>query len=200
MTQISTIRLANVFDPANLLDIYGPIVEGTIISLEHETPTIEEFAERIQAIIVKTPWLICEIDNKIAGYAYAAPHRTRDAYKWTVEFSAYVSKNQQRKGIGRCLYVSLTEILRIQGYHNALAGIALPNEVSIAFHESLSFTKIGIYHKVGYKLGAWHDVGWWELEINNISEPPGKPLTLDEVQNHKDWEKALNSGIEFIKS
>ena len=101
----------------------------------------------------------------MVGYAYAGRHRSREAYQWSVEVSVYVAENQHRRGVGRALYTSLVECLRLQGFFHAYAGITLPNPASVGLHESLGFQPVGVYKDVGYKLGQWHTVGWLELII-----------------------------------
>jgi phosphinothricin acetyltransferase len=95
--------------------------------------------------------------------------------------SAYVAPSAQRSGIARRLYLRLFEILGAQGYCVACAGIALPNEPSCKLHESVGFTKVGVYHGVGFKLGAWHDVGWYERRLRPADEAPPKLRLLSEL-------------------
>ena len=158
-------RLAQAADAEGLLAIYAPIVRETAISFEVEPPTSAEMRTRIEAAVPEFPWLVSEADGGIVGYAYASRHRERAAYKWSVDVSVYVSPERQRTGVARSLYVALLGILEELGYYKAFAGIALPNAASVGFHESLGFRPIGIYRKVGYKLGAWHDVGWWQRAL-----------------------------------
>lgn len=170
------VRPAVASDAAGCLAIYAPIVRETPISFETEVPTVEEFARRIQDTKREYPWLAGESGGTIAAYAYACRHRERGAYQWSVEVSAYVADGYRRRGVGRALYSELFGILRRQGYTNAYAGIALPNPVSVAFHQSMGFTPVGVYEKVGFKLGRWHDVGWWALRLNDGDLPPEPPI------------------------
>jgi len=130
------------------------------------------------------------------GYAYAGLFRSRPAYEWTVEVTVYVHPAHRRKGVARTLYTSLLEGLRVQGYRTALAVIALPNPASVTLHERLGFRPIGVFHNVGYKLDAWHDVGWWELELQNLPDLPRSPRPLPEVVNSDAWRAALASRAE----
>jgi len=151
------------------------------ISFEIEVPTVNDFAGRIEQTLPEFPWLVAIIDNKIAGYAYACRHRERTAYQWSAEVSAYVAPNCHRSGIGRGLYLELFEILRRQGYFNAFAGIALPNDISVAFHESLGFKPAGVYPETGYKFNRWHDVGWWALRLREDSTMVTNPVPFSEL-------------------
>ncbi len=107
-------------------------------------------------------WLVALHDDKIAGYAYGSPHRTREAYQTSCDVAAYVDPSFARQGVGRGLYQMLLPRLKERGKHAAYAGIALPNRASIALHEAMGFTPVGTYREVGWKLGEWRDVGWWQ--------------------------------------
>jgi phosphinothricin acetyltransferase len=156
-----------------MLDIYRPFVEHTAVSFETELPSVEEFEKRLHKIQAEAPWLVCLADDKVAGYAYASGHRERAAYRWNREVSVYVHPDFRRKKIAHALYAELFRIIRLQGFTNALAGIALPNEASVGFHESFGFVKSAEFHRVGYKMGRWHDVGWWEMPLGQ-NHPPGE--------------------------
>jgi phosphinothricin acetyltransferase len=124
------------------------------------------------------PFLCLERAGEVAGFAYAYPHRDRASYRWSIDTSVYVKDGYRRAGIARRLYEALFEILRAQGYYNAFAGIALPNDVSVAFHHRLGFSDIGIYRNAGYKLGAWHDTIWMQRELHPPNENPAEPIAL----------------------
>lgn len=169
------VRPALAEDARGCLEIYAPIVTGTHTSFETTAPTPAEFADRITKTTRDHPWLVAERGGRIAGFAYARRHRQRAAYRFSVEVSVFVAGGFRRSGVGRMLYDTLFDILRRQGYYNAYAGIALPNEASTGFHESMGFELVGVYRKVGYKFGRWHDVGWWWLRLRDddgtIAEP-----------------------------
>ena len=129
------IRLGRDRDAQAIAAIYRPFVETTAISFEDVAPGPDEMARRIMETAASYPWLVCEIGGHVVGYAYAAQHRVRAAYQWSVDTSVYVSKQYWRFGIGRGLYISLFRILAAQGFFNAFAGIALPNPASVALHE-----------------------------------------------------------------
>lgn len=194
-----TLRLASSSDAGGIVEIYGPIVASTPISFEVEPPDEPEMARRIQEITVRYPWLVCEEGGRVAGYAYGSRHRARAAYQWSVEVSAYVHPDFRRRGIGRALYESLFEILRAQGYCSAYAGITLPNEGSVGLHESVGFRPVGIYRKIGYKLGAWHDVGWWELALQTVASHPRAPVSLGEIRQHAAWGQMIGAGCKLVR-
>jgi len=193
------LRLATGQDAAQIANIYAPYVLDTPISFELDSPTAEEMGERITSTLAKTPWLVCEQQGEIKGYAYASPHRARAAYRWSVDVSAYVRRSVQRQGIGRALYTALLNLLPLQGYANAYAGITLPNLASVGLHEALGFTPVGIYREVGYKLGRWHDVGWWQRSLGAHPADPRDPLALQKVLGSPEWHAALAKGQALLR-
>lgn len=178
MNTSSKIRIAVPLDAAAIQAIYAPFVERTAISFELKPPSIEEMAQRICATLPMYPYLVAERDGQVVGYAYASQHRAREAYRWSVDVTVYVSPQAHRSGIGRALYERLLSILQRQGFHAAYAGIALPNAGSVGLHESLGFTHIGTYPEVGFKNDKWHDVGYWRKALND-SSPPTPITTID---------------------
>lgn len=177
------IRVATASDADVLAAIYAPIVRDTAISFESEAPTPEEMARRIALTLETHPWLVAEREGKVAGYAYASRHRDRASYRWSVDVSAYVDERARRCGVGRALYEQLIAILKRQGFHAAFAGIALPNAPSVGLHEALGFRPIGIYKEVGFKHGAWRDVGWWRLSLSDDTAAPGEPVSFSDLLN-----------------
>jgi L-amino acid N-acyltransferase YncA len=163
-------------DAAACAAIYAPYVEETAISFELEPPSAAEFAERIAATVESYPWIVLEGDENVEGYAYASRHNSRAAYRWTVDVAVYVDRSRHRRGGGRRLYEALFELLREQGYRVACAGVTLPNAASVGLHEALGFEPVGVYPRVGWKAGVWHDVGWWTLRLlPDADDPPSEP-------------------------
>ena len=193
------IRIAQEEDVQKMLAIYAPIVKETAISFELEPPTEREFRRRIGNTLDRTPWLVCDEGSDLLGYAYASPYRSRGAYQWSVEVSVYVDDRHRGRGVGRGLYTSLLACLRVQGYVNAYAVIALPNPASVIFHERLGFVPAGIHRSAGYKLGGWHDVGYWQLTLRELPSVPKRPRALAEVVDSPGWSRALRSGIEGLR-
>jgi phosphinothricin acetyltransferase len=178
---MTVLRLATSADSKAILDIYAPYIQNTSFTFETEVPSLKEFSERITAYLNNWPWLVCEINGKIAGYAYATKYRERTAYQWCVESSIYIQDDFQKAGVGKSLYSALFEILKKQGFNNVYAVINLPNEKSVAFHEKLGFHYFATYEKVGYKLGKWKNVGWWGLSINEYVDEPAAPIKFSEL-------------------
>ena len=178
---MAIIRLAEPADAEGILAIYAPYIANTSFTFETDVPALNVFAERISNYTIQWPWLVCEIDGKIAGYTYATRHRERVAYQWSVESSVYIHEDHQRAGIAKALYTALFAILKEQGFRNVYAVINLPNDRSVAFHERCGFTYFATYEKVGYKLGKWKNVGWWRLIINEFEEEPEAPVIFSEL-------------------
>jgi phosphinothricin acetyltransferase len=193
------IRLALPQDAAGMQAIYTPIVRDTAISFEWEPPSVEDMQRRIAEVVERTPWLVCEHGREILGYAYAGPHRTRAAYRWSVDVSVYIHSQARRSGVGRGLYRSLFALLVLQGFYHALAGITLPNPASVGLHEALGFTPVGVYRAVGYKLGAWHDVGWWQLALQQCASSPTPILDLQAIRGSAAWHTALATGVSSLR-
>jgi L-amino acid N-acyltransferase YncA len=164
-------------------EIYTHYVRDTVISLEEAPPDERDFAARIARITSAYPWLIAELDGRAVGFAYASQHRERAAYRWAADTTVYLDRDYHRRGIGRALYEQLFSLLVRQGIHVACAGITLPNEASVGLHESLGFEPVGVYRRIGFKLGAWRDVGWWQRELapqtDHAPEEPQPPVIRD---------------------
>ena len=128
----------------------------------------------MRKVLARLPWLVAEDESGlVVGYAYASPHRERPAYRWSVDISVYVDPAMHGRGIGRALYDELLEQLRGLGYLNVYAGITLPNAASVALHEAIGMTRIGVYERVGYKLGEWRDVAWFGMRLAEpTTDPP----------------------------
>jgi L-amino acid N-acyltransferase YncA len=157
--------------------IYAPHVQASATSFEEQAPTAGEVAARIARISATHPWLVAEDGDEVIAYAYACPHRERHAYRWAADVSVYVADGCRGQGVGRRLYEALFKRLRAQRYRMACAGITLPNEASVALHESLGFVPVGVFREIGWKAGAWQDVGWWQLDLGpGAVGRPSEPL------------------------
>jgi phosphinothricin acetyltransferase len=187
------IRLATSGDAVRVAAIYRPYVTESAISFETDAPAREEMAQRMASAI--GPWLVFEEGRKVVGYAYGSKHRERAAYAWSADVSVYVDAASHRTGIGRALYGSLLALLRLQGFYTAHAGITLPNQASVGLHEAVGFRKVGVYTKVGYKGGAWHDVGWWQFPLRERAGDPLPLRTVEDLQRDPAWVAALHAGL-----
>src|SRR2546427_9845090 len=145
------------------------------------------------------PWLVVDRLGEVLGYVYASPHRAGAAYQWSVDVSVYTQAQARRTGMGRALYHALLQVLSLQGLYQCFAGITLPNPASVGLHEALGFQPVGVYQAVGYKLGAWHDVGWWHLVLREHSQPCAPPVDLNAVLSSPEWESALATGCSLVR-
>ena len=121
-------------------------------------------------------WVLAEQEGRPVGYAYASPHKERAAYRWAADVAVYIDAGHHRAGVGRALYTNLFERLRAIGLWTLCAGITQPNEASSALHRSMGFLPVGIYRRIGWKAGSWHDVQWWQLDLR--PGDPGPPQEL----------------------
>jgi phosphinothricin acetyltransferase len=179
----ASLRLARETDAPGVLAIYAPIVERTAVSFELEPPPLEEMARRITRGAT-WPFLVCVDGASLLGYAYAFAFRERPAYRFTVESTVYVAEGARRRGVARALYGSLIACLELQGFARVIAGITLPNAASVALHEAFGFRPCAHLERVGFKLGAWHDVGYWALPLRlgrDGGAPPGEPRPIADL-------------------
>jgi L-amino acid N-acyltransferase YncA len=166
------VRTATTADAEAIAGIYTPVVRHSPASFEEEPPDAVELERRMRAL-PRLPWLVAQTpDDRVVGYAYAAQHRRRPAYRWSADSSVYVEPSHHGRGVGRLLYERLIEEMTALGYVSLFAGIALPNDASVGLHEAVGFRPVGVYRSVGFKHGQWRDVGWWQRPL---AEPPASP-------------------------
>jgi len=194
-----TIRLATAGDAPAVHAIYAPIVQETAISFEYEIPPVDEIRQRILSKAPTYPWLVLEHNDSILGYAYGGRWRDRAAYSWSVEVTVYVIAPVTRAGVGRALYTSLQAVLRLQGFNMAYAGITLPNAGSVGLHEAVGFRYVGTYSRAGYKFGTWHDVGWWQIELNPPAIDPQPTQPLPALIATPAWDTAVSAGLPLLR-
>ncbi len=173
-------------DAQQILDIYAPIITNTATSFETEVPSKSEFQQRILIYSSRSPWLVAEKQGRIIGYAYATDHRSRQAYQWNQEVTAYVHKDHRKKGVAKLLYLKLLEILKMMSFSKVIAVITLPNDPSIAFHKALGFKHIGEMKDVGFKNGKWHSTSWWDLDLRQSKKAPSILKTINEIREKVD--------------
>lgn len=177
-----TIRSAAIEDAGRLLEIYEYYVKNTAISFDYDVPPLEEFRNRIAFTLRKYPYLVIEEDGAIQGYAYAGIFKERSAYNHCCEVTIYLHRDAKGKGYGRALYEKLEEALRKIGIINLYACIADPisedeylTRNSEHFHQHMGYTRVGEFHKCGYKFDRWYNMIWME----KINSPKQDKLTID---------------------
>lgn len=157
------IRIVKETDTLSICDIYNFYIKNSTATFEEDVVRREEIERRIMEVTANYPWVVYEENEKIIGYAYATKWKDRSSYRYSAESTVYVHKDNFGKGIGRKLMIRLIEESSERGLHKLIAGIALPNDASIALHEKLGFVKCGVFKEVGFKFGKWIDVGYWEI-------------------------------------
>lgn len=174
--------MATPEDAGAIAGIYLPYVRDTVVSFETAPPDVLEMRSRMTGTLATLPWLVVtDGEDVVKGYAYANPHRTRDAYRWCADVSLYLDESIHGRGHGRRIYAALLKLLVAQGYINAYAGITLPNPASVGLHEALGFTPIGVFPDVGFKQQRWWDVGWWHRRLADPSRSPPEPRPWAEL-------------------
>ena len=171
------VRDATNDDAASCASIYAPYVTGTPVTFETHPPGREEMAERITTALASHAWVVLADSGRVVGYAYAAPYKSRPAYRWSCEVSVYVEIGRRRTGAGRALYEALFERLERRDYRMAVAGMTLPNEASVGMHRAMGFETVGTYRRIGWKhRSLMHDVVLRQRPIGTGTEirPPAE--------------------------
>jgi phosphinothricin acetyltransferase len=162
----SAIRAATLADADAIAGIYNHYITNTVVTFEEEALSPSEIAARIETVrSASLPWLVAEAGGQVAGYAYAAKWHGRSAYRFSTEITVYLAPDHARRGLGSRLYGQLLPILRDQGIHAVMGGIALPNEASVALHEKFGLENVAVFKEVGFKFGRWIDVGYWQRTL-----------------------------------
>ena len=194
ISMAAVIRFAQPADAAGILAIYAPFCESSCVTFEIVAPTLAQMQQRITDITSEYPWILAEIDGHIAGYVYGSRYRERVAYQWAVNVAVYVDPRHQRRGLAQLLYETLFDILREQGFYKALAGISLPNPPSVGLHERMGFRAPAIIPGVGFKLGRWLDVGWWQLDLQPRRPEPPDPTPFRVMRENSAVAAAMAEG------
>ncbi|WP_271299209.1 GNAT family N-acetyltransferase [Sphingomonas sp. CV7422] len=178
------LRPATGDDAAAIAAIYAPHVLAGTVSFEVEAPDPHTMQARMARADGLYPWIVATTgadQGGVLGYAYATRFSERDAYRWAVETTIYVADVAQRQGVGRLLYQGLIHTLRAQGFTQAIARIALPNNASITLHEQVGFRRAGVFRAIGHKHGQWIDVGYWQCMLAEPASPPLEPRRFTDI-------------------
>lgn len=159
------VRAAEDRDFQAIAEIVNHYIVSTAIHFAYEPDSVEALRGSWAKHRARYPTLVAEENGTIAGFAKAGTFRERDAYGWICECGVYLRPETIGRGAGASLYTRLLEILRVQGYHVAMAGIALPNDASVRMHERLGFVKVGHVARAGWKFDRWHDLGLWQKDL-----------------------------------
>ena len=167
-------RDASERDGAACAAIYAPYVADTAITFETEAPSPADMAARIATASQRHVWLVLEDGGRVVGYAYGGNFHHRPAYRWACEVSVYLEPGRRRTGAGRTLYEALLPRLSERGFRVAAAGMTLPNDASVGLHSAMGFEHVGVFRRIGFKLGAWHDVAWMQCALGAGQDPPAE--------------------------
>jgi L-amino acid N-acyltransferase YncA len=168
------IRDATELDAEACAAVYAPYVTDTVITFESDPPTAPEMARRIAAARRTHAWLVLEDGGRVVGYAYGGPFRSREAWRWSCEVSVYLEAGRRRGGGGRALYRTLLERLAGRGYRTAVAGMTVPNEAGEGLHRAMGFEPVGVFPRIGWKFGQWHDVAFAQRALGTGDGPPAE--------------------------
>ena len=195
---MAEIRMATPDDAEQMLAIYAPYITDSAVSFEVSVPSVREFQQRTSTTLERYPWLACELQGRVVGYAYASEYMERAAYQWSADCAVYVDSANRQTGVGTALYTSLFACLRLLGYANVFAGVTLPNPASGALHQRMGFEPVGTYTHVGYKFGAWHDVWRGHLTLGDLTSPPAPLKPISAVRGAPAWRDALAEGWRLL--
>ncbi|NGM70072.1 N-acetyltransferase [Natronolimnobius sp. AArcel1] len=193
-SRTAAIRVATPADAEPVQSIYAPFCDSSAVTFEESAPSTAEIADRIDSTLEAYPWLVCERDGEILGYAYASRLRKRRAYQWTVELSVYVAESARGAGVGRGLYESLFAVLEHQGIYDAYAVTTMPNPETEAFHERLGFERLVDFPAMGHSNGEWRDVAWWRRPLSEKPAEPEPITPFDELRETAGLEELLAVG------
>ena len=197
---MAVIRLADPKrDARQVAAIYYPYVINTPITFETIPPDGTEMYRRMKKVSETYTSLVCEHENEIMGYSYGSKFRDRSAYDWIVETTVYVREAAHGLGIGKALYASLLECLKLQGFTSAYGVIALPNDPSVSLHEHFGFTEDYLMTNAGYKDGQWYDVGFWRIKLSDVTENTLPIKSVDELRSMNYFKNSVAFGEQFLK-
>lgn len=194
------IRFIKPADAEAALAIYAPYVLHTANTFEYEIPSVADFSAKIEKITAQYPWLVCECDGEIVGYAYGSTHRERAAYQWSPESTVYIDAKHHRKGVARALYNTMFELMRQQGYINVFASVLVTNENSVAFHKAYGFEEIGLFKNIGYKLGKWHTNLWLQYALQEPILNPPVPKPITKMLDNDELKITINKPVELLNT
>jgi L-amino acid N-acyltransferase YncA len=193
------IRLATPADAEAIQAIYAPYCGESTVSFELVAPTADEIGQRMAQLAEGYPWIVCERGGEVLAYAYAGPHHPRAAYVWSVTTSVYVAAAVQARGLGRGMYRSLLELLKLQGFLNAVALISVPHAASTHLHAAMGFNPVGVFRHIGYKSGGWRDVELWQKQLAPLPERPAQPISVATASQLPEWAMAMSAGVGSLR-
>ncbi len=177
-----SVRRPFLKDFPTILEISNWATCHTAANFRTEPDTLEHWIDLWKGKAERYPWLVAERDGSVVGFAMASPFTGRCGFAYTAELSVYVHPNHAARGVGAALYRQLIPTLEAQGYRTLVAVIAIPNPASDRLHANFGFRRVGVLERVGWKLGTWHDVAYWQCILNDRDEEPEAIRTVRAVR------------------
>lgn len=161
------VRDATTADLPAVAAIYTHYVLNTTITFNTQVRTPREWTERFVEEVEDGPYhlLVAEVDGIVAGYVETQRFRPKPAYDRSIELSIYVAPDTQARGTGGALLGALLARLEGSEFHRLYSIIALPNDVSVRFHEKWGFEHRGTLTEAGHKFGRYLDVAFYERAL-----------------------------------
>ena len=182
------IRPSQDDDVPAITAIYRYHVLHGVASFEEIPPEPDEIARRRREVIGHgLPYLAAERSGRILGYCYAAPYRSRSAYRYTLEDSIYIDQAEVGRGLGRALLTSLLDRCTELGYRQMVAVIGGSDTwPSLRLHAALGFARIGVLPAVGFKFGSWVDIVLMQRTLGlGAKVLPDQPDPTIKGRNHE---------------
>ena len=162
------IRDVTESDAEAIAEIYAHHVLHGTASYDLEAPPLEFHREKIRRIAsAGWPFLIADVEGRVAGYAYVTQFRDRAAYRYTAEDSIYVHPERTGRGVGKALLSALLDRSASYGFKTIIAVIGGAEPASIAVHASLGFAEVGRLKSVGWKHGRWLDSLYMQRDLHD---------------------------------
>lgn len=164
---MTLIRPLGETDLPAVADIYAHYVTTSAVTFDETPPGLGDWRAKAAAISeAGLPFLVAEVDGKVAGYAYLSQYRPKPAYRHTLEDSIYLAPEHTGRGLGGRLLGELIGRARETQARQLVAVIADTGDPSSArLHERLGFRAAGRLKAVGFKLGRWIDTALFQLDL-----------------------------------
>lgn len=159
------IRDVRESDCSRCLEIYNYYIENSCYTLEFDPLTEDQFLERIRTISAKFPYIVCEDEGRVVGYAYIDPFGPRKGYRFTTDVAIYADKDCRRKGVGEALMTEIFRRAAILGIRDIISVVTAENPASLAFHAKMGFKRVALLEGVADKFGKRFDVIYMQKRI-----------------------------------
>lgn len=174
------IRSAKTQDLASIVEIYNHSVLNSHATFDVELQSVESRKSWFEKFKETGPYrlLVAEDQGKILGFASSSRYRDHFSFDQSVEASVYIAPEAKGKGLGSAIYVALFEILKKENIHMVLAGVALPNEASLALHRKFGFQEVGVFKDYAVKNGLRISSMWLQKNLQDPEHSQGEDPVL----------------------